>query len=196
MGKKERVALTKHINEISILVKTANVSFEVWKLLKEDKSKLRSQLDLRRALIVMSFTTVIVTLYKIVETGSKVYNLQKLFDEIAIYDLPAEISSLFQLAQNNSSEIKKAICILRSNHFAHKNIDLEYSRMFAMADITADALKQFIDELINLMCVIGQHMEMKGYDQALFSSEAAKCLSEMISTQELSDKSALEAEWS
>lgn len=175
-----------HLDEIRQSLHTAKCGFEMWWVLCGEETRpiyvklMNVYNQCFRAFIGTTFDSAIIALYKVLESGNKTSNINKL---LKILEKSSEFDSSelenYRTKLKKHSEIIKGIKVLRNNVVGHSSDKLLYEEVYKRADIKPNLVRQLINELIDIICDIYLKCYRTHY-KALFESAAAEELEEML----------------
>ena len=168
----------KYIKGLANTITSASLHFDIWWVYKEKNSRakyvdiLNDYLSFFKTSLQAHFLSVVVELYKLFETRKETINfprLIKLLNENNLLD--PEILRQIDMEKRTLRVLWKKIVILRSELFAHTNIDLSYSEVFKKAEITPNNIRDLIEGSKRFLNHISEGLEKNTY---LFDLEAAE----------------------
>lgn len=166
----------KYIHSLANTITSASLHFDIWWVFKEKGSCakyvdiLNEYLDFFKTSLQAHFLSIVVELYKLFETRKDTINFPRLIKLIEDNNLlESGVLKRFNEQSKLMKEIWRKIAILRSELFAHNNIDLSYQDVFKKAHITPNNIRDLIQSAKELLNEMSQELDRNTY---LFDLEA------------------------
>jgi len=152
MNKKQLInpLFNKYLNELTNTAYSADCHYHIWWIYKKDRPKyvviMNKYLGFFGPSISAHFVAMLMALCNLYDTRKDTVNfknLVKIIKENHLLD-GSIVANIEDLLKKKEALIKK-IRILRSNHFAHINENLDYDKTLKMVNIKYDNFKELIE---------------------------------------------------
>ncbi len=171
----DKKAISKKLDRISRALLEAKTFYEMWWVLRGPTRPkyvdiMNEYGSYSRALITTTFYTTVIALYKV--TDKRSHNLEDVFKSLPTDKFTVDDVQSYRAVMAKHKKIIKAVGILRNNAFGHNSVSLDYDAAFTKAGFVPNECKEYIADLVTMICAIYSKHENLVHE-AFFKSKAA-----------------------
>ena len=102
------------------------------------------------------FVAMVMYLSQLLEKRRDTLNLPALVERASSAGVPASTIGRAQVALDAANPLASKVMVLRSNLFAHRSANLSYAKVFELADVNPDQLREVSDTSLKIVNLLGE----------------------------------------
>lgn len=107
------------------------------------------------------FVALVMYLSQLFETRAGTLNLSRLVNDAASSTIPSSSVDTARTALNGAKHLASKVACLRSNLFAHRNLELSYADAFKRAAVSPDQLRELTEVALKVANTLAAAIDLK-----------------------------------